>query len=369
MSDGARYYLALNRVEGLGPRRTRRLLARFGSAEGAWRASEPALAQVVGPVLARRLAEARATLDLDRELERLRRLGIDLVTWEDPAYPPLLREIPDPPPLLYVRGRLRPEDRRAVALVGTRRPSRYGRQVAERFAAGLARAGVTVVSGLALGIDGVAHRAALEAGGRTLAVLGCGLDRVYPSEHRALARRLVAEDRGALLSELPLGTPPRRGHFVARNRILSGLAPVTLVVEAGAHSGALITARAALEQGREVFAVPGSIFSPASAGTNRLLAEGAHPALEVEDLLVALGMELAGAREAAPASPPPPPPDLPPEAQALLRALSPDPQPLDEAAYAAGLDPATAARALTLLVLEGLVREEGGGRFARTAPG
>jgi len=208
---------------------------------------------------------------------RLMKLGIRALTLLDDEYPALLKQVADPPPVLFVRGQLKNEDEQSVALVGTRRATSYGQAVAQRLARDLAAAGVTVVSGLAKGVDTQAHRAAVDAGGRTMAVLGNGLDQVYPPENAALARQIVERDAGALVSEFAPGVPPDAVNFPRRNRIISGLSMATVIVEAGARSGALITADFALEQGREVMVVPGNINSPMSFGSNELLKQGATP--------------------------------------------------------------------------------------------
>jgi DNA processing protein len=235
--------------------------------------------------------QQRTTIDPAHELERLGPLKIRVITWKDEAYPPLLRKIEYPPPVLYVCGHLTDDDLRyTLGIVGTRKATTYGRQVTERFAGDLAKGKVTIVSGLALGIDTVAHTTALNAGGRTIAVLACGLDIIYPRDNYALARRIVETGQGVLLSAFPLGVRPEIGNFPARNHIISGLSLGVLVVEAGDRSGALITAASALSQGREVFAVPGSIFSPSAAGVNRLIQDGAHPVTNISDILESLNL-------------------------------------------------------------------------------
>ena len=352
-----RYYIGFNRVQGIGPARLRMLLDAFGDVETAWHASADALRRAG---LDRRslhnLLETRARVDLDQEVRRVERAGARAITWEDPDYPSLLQEIPDPPPLLYVRGTLEPEDAWAVAVVGTRRASVYGKEVTRRLVTELARSGITVVSGLARGIDGVAHRAALEAGGRTIAVLGCGVDRVYPPEHRSLARRIV--EQGALISEYPLGTPPEARNFPPRNRIISGLSLGVLITEAGQGSGALITADYAAEQGRDVFAVPGSILAAGSAGTNRLIQEGAKLVMESADVLRELNLtmvaEQAQAREVLP--------ETETEA-AILAHLGTEPVHVDDLGRMVGLPIAEVTSALTLMELKGMVRQVGGMKY------
>ena len=234
------------------------------------------------------VVSGRAKISPDGEMEKLERAGVSGMNWHDPMYPPRLKEIHDPPPVLYLRGEILPSDERSVAVVGTRKGSAYGKEAARVLAGDLAQSGVTIISGLARGIDAVAHRAALDAGGRTLAVFGNGLDIIYPLEHRTLAYEI--EKAGALLSEYPLGTRPKANHFPMRNRVMSGMSLGTLVVEAGETSGALITVRWALEQDREVFCVPGSIFSPAGQGTNGLIQQGAKLVLNYKDVLDELNL-------------------------------------------------------------------------------
>lgn len=280
-----RDWLRLHLVPGLGPRLTTALLTRFSTPAAIWAASVGALAQVprIGGRLAQQLASALQNVEVEAEWRAAQQQGLTLWPRGLPGYPANLRPLPDAPVILYARGQLLPADERAVAIVGTRRCTPYGKRMTERIAAGLARAGVTVVSGLALGIDGVAHRAALTAGGRTIAVLAGGLARLYPREHTDLAADIV--QAGAVVSEMPVQTEPVANLFPVRNRIISGLARGVIVVEADDKSGALYTAKHALEQGREVFAVPGPADQSSSAGTNRLLREGARLVRSAEDVL------------------------------------------------------------------------------------
>lgn len=346
-----RYYLGFNLVPGVGPARLARLLARCGSLEAAWHADAFDLAGAgLDARASTALLAARAALDLDAELERAARAGVALLTLDDASYPRLLREIPGAPFLIYVRGALAASDDWAVAVVGTRSPSPYGREVTQHIAADLARAKATVVSGLALGVDALAHAAALEAGGRTIAVLGSGVDQPYPWANRRLAERIL--ERGALISDYPLGTPPAAVNFPPRNRLISGLSRGTLVVEAGEKSGALITVNFALEQGREVFAVPGPIFARQSAGTHQLLREGATLVANAEDVLHGLDMTAASARREARSELP----EDPIEA-ALLGLLGYTPQHADELGVLAKLGAPQVAAALAVLELKGLVRQ------------
>ncbi len=277
-------WVLFNRAPGVGVVRFRRLLERFGTLAEAWRAPRGELAPVLGDRRALdAVTELQRRADPERELERVRAAGAAALTWLDPEYPALLKEIHDPPPVLYVKGELLPEDAQAVAMVGTRRATVYGRDVAERIAHDLAAAGMAVISGLAKGIDTHAHRGALAGGGRTVAVLGHGLDTLYPPENRRLADAI--RERGALVSDYPIGTGPMAENFPPRNRIISGLSAGVVVVEADHTSGALITSKYALEQGRDVFAVPGPVTSPASRGCNRLIQDGAKLVTAAEDVL------------------------------------------------------------------------------------
>ena len=259
----SKYWVAFSRIPQLGTVRFRLLEGYFGSLAEAWTASLGILkAAGIDDKTACGIVSHRPGISPDEEMEKLERARVKVINWNDPTYPPRLKEISDPPPILYIRGNLLPEDERSVAVVGTRRATTYGREAAHTLTRDLAWSGVTIVSGLARGIDATAHRAALESEGRTIAVFGSGLDIIYPSEHAKLAREIEAA--GALLSEHPLGARPDARHFPRRNRLISGMTLGTLVVEAGAISGALLTVRQALEQNREVFCVPGSIFSPVS---------------------------------------------------------------------------------------------------------
>ncbi len=360
MSD-RKYWLGFNLAKGVGPARLQRLMTRYASLEAAWWASEHELAAlgfdrraVAG------LLEARATLDLDAELARVEAADIRLIPLNDPAYPRTLREIPDPPPLLYLQGDLAEVDQWAVAVVGTRRVSSYGRQITRQLVEGLVANGVTIVSGLARGTDTIAHQTALETGGRTLAVLGSGLDRLYPPENRRLARRIIDSGQGAVLTEYGLGVAPEARNFPPRNRVISGLSLGALLVEAGERSGALITARFALEQDREVFAVPGNINSPLSAGPNRLIQDGAKAVLTVDDILEELNLAMVSDRVAVQLA-------LPESAEEalLLARLSAQPLHVDDLVRDSGLESAAVSSTLTLMELKGLVQAVGGMRFVR----
>ncbi|MCS7237634.1 MAG: DNA-processing protein DprA [Thermoguttaceae bacterium] len=294
-------YLRLALVEGVGPRTIQFLLARFGTPEAVLRASPTALQRVprIGPVLAERITQAPSETEVRELLALCRQENIAILFPDSPDYPELLRQLPDPPTVLFVKGELLPQDYFAVAIVGTRHATPYGLRQAERLAAGLAAVGFTIVSGLARGIDAAAHRGALLAGGRTLAVLGSGILNVYPPEHKDLAHQIVSQ--GALLSECRPFDPPVGNRFPKRNRIISGLSWGTIVVEAGAKSGALITAQHALNQGREVFAVPGRADDRTAQGCNRLLRDGATMVTCPEDVIEVLRPMIASGRDHFPA--------------------------------------------------------------------
>ena len=279
-------YIALNMIDGVGPVRVRALLERFGTPEAILSAPRGELMRVdgVGEEVARCITSWRESIDLDAELARLEKSGARVVMRDDAEYPKNLREIYDPPLVLYVRGTLRENERMAIGIVGSRRTTLYGQEMSRKLAYQLARLGVTVVSGLARGIDTAAHKGALQAKGRTVAVIGCGIDVVYPPENKKLADEIF-EKGGAVVTEFPFGVKPDRQNFPMRNRIISGWSLGVVVVEANLKSGALITAAQAAEQGRQVFAVPGRADSVLSRGANRLIKDGAKLTEDVEDVL------------------------------------------------------------------------------------
>lgn len=358
--DSLAYWIGFNKVRGIGPARLRALMDAFGSVEAAWTAAPDALRDVgLDRRSIQNLVELRGKLDLAAELSRVQKAGISLLTWDDPRYPTRLKAINDPPPLLYILGDLRPEDDYGVAVVGTRSISNYGREAARSLAGDLASAGITVISGLARGVDAVAHRAALDAGGRSIAVLGSGVDVIYPWENRQLAADLAAN--GAVISEYPLGTQPEANNFPPRNRIVSGLSRGVVVVEAGEVSGALITARFAADQGRDVFAVPGSIFARNSAGVNRLIRDGAIPVTSVNDILEALNLTQVEAHVEAQMLFPTDPTEA-----VLFEQLADDPVHADEISRATGLPIATVTGTLALMELKGLVHSAGGMTYVRS---
>jgi len=348
-----KYWVGFSLISGIGRVRLTQLENYFGSLDNAWRATPAELKQAgLDSGSIRAVTTWQPKISLEVEMEKLDHYGVKVFTWHDEDYPSRLKEIYDYPPLLYVRGSLLPEDEWCLAVVGTRRATVYGRQVTEEIVADLAQSRITIVSGLAKGIDTVAHQSALEAGGRSIAVFACGLDIVYPSENANLARRIMQQ--GALISEYPLGTKPRAENFPRRNRIMSGLSLGVLVVEAGETSGALITAHQALEQNREVFAIPGSILSPASSGTNHLIQEGAKLVHNYTDILeelnltaVAHQMEL---KEVIPASD---------TESLLLKKLSAEPTHIDEVCRSSALPVSTVSSTLAMMELKGLVKQVG----------
>ena len=342
----------------------RNLLERFASPDAILAAPAEALLEVSGVTsrLLRRIKNSKLRDAARSEIERAKRQSVRILLRDDPAFPGILTQLPDPPPLLYMRGDLRDRDDPAVAVVGSRHATCYGLEMARLLAGEIAAAGVTVVSGLARGIDREAHAAALDAGGRTLAFLGSGIDRIYPRECTELAERISCN--GAILSEFPLGTPPLAGNFPVRNRLISGVARGTLVVEAAAFSGSLITARMALEQGREVFAVPGNATTGNALGPNSLIQQGAKLVMRGRDVL-----------EEIPGAPlPPEVPEAEPEGteeeERILRSLSPaDPLTLDELAGRTGMQAGPLLAALLKLEVEDRVRPLPGGRFTRKRRG
>lgn len=357
--DPKAYWIAFNKVPGIGPARLKALLEICGSIEAAWKAS---IQQLQAANLDKRSLEnlllARRELDLEKEWRRVQAANVRVLTWADVDYPQNLAEIDAPPPVIYVRGELVEQDMLAVALVGTRRASSYGREVAHLMATELVQHGVTIVSGLALGIDAIVHQAALDAGGRTLAVLGSGVDQVYPAQNRLLANALMAN--GALISEYPLGTRPEANNFPPRNRIISGLSRSVVIIEAGQRSGALITAAFAAEQGRDVFAVPGSILHPGSVGCNELIREGAIPCLNVNDILDQLNLTRLSEQQAVRETVPPDPL----EGQLLLH-LSHEPRHIDELVRQTAMPSPQVSSLLAMMELKGLVRQVGAMNYVK----
>lgn len=380
-----RYWIGFNRAKGIGPARLNALIQYFGSIEVAWNASpkEWKAAGLDQRTLAS-LKTTRETCNLDAELRAVERLGARVITFVDEEYPPLLRQIYDPPPVLYIKGTLTEADHWAIAVVGTRRATSYGKAMTQEIVAPLVQRGLTIVSGLARGIDAIAHQAALDAGGRTIAVMANGIDQVYPPEHRDLAAAIV--EQGALVTEHPIGEQPEGSHFIPRNRIVSGLCLGTVVVEAGETSGALKTANLALEQGREVFAVPGNALAPTSKGPNALIQAGAKMITSADDILSELNIDSVAPRERAQRRVARPAAekdtshvedsdrgeiaeDIPTsETESLvLRYLSAKPQHVDELAQQSGLSVAQVNTALTMLEVRGLIENVGVMQYIRVS--
>jgi DNA processing protein len=374
--------LRLALIPGVGPKTWRALCERFGSAARVFAASRHELQTVpgVGDILARRIQEAARAAPEKAVLQTCRQYGLSWMLVEDACYPRLLAEIAQPPVVLFYRGQFQTQDDRAIAIVGTRHASAYGMRQADRLARQLVEAGFTIISGLARGIDAAAHRAALAAGGRTIAVLGGGLPEVYPREHQELAEQITRQ--GVLLSEMAPERPPQSGNFPQRNRIISGLSLGVVVVEAGLRSGALITARHAMEQGREVFAVPGPIDSPTSRGCHQLLRDGAKLVESYQDILEEIASLLELVREKSspfcrtaaqtaqqpPAIMDPPPVALSETERRLWQAISCDGSLIDDAIAASGLPTPQALVALTQLELKRFVRRTSGASVIRLRP-
>lgn len=347
------YWVGFSLVKGIGAVRLRGLLEVFGNLENAWNAPLNDLRSVgLSEKILENFQKVRKGVDLETMLFNLEVKGIQAITWEDANYPRRLKQIDQPPPVLYVRGEIRLEDEWAVAIVGTRRVTVYGRQVADELARFLAQNKITVISGLAYGVDGVAHEAALKAGGRTLAVLGSGVDVIYPPEHRRLAEQMITQ--GAIISDYPPGTPPESNNFPPRNRIISGMSLAVVVVEASEKSGALITAAFAADQGRDVFAVPGNINAPQSKGPNILIQNGARPLLKPADVLESLHLEMVQEHQALQRELP-----LEPNEAPLLAALGPEPLHIDEIQALTGLPIQQVSATLALMELKGMVRQVG----------
>jgi DNA processing protein len=370
------WWIGLNSVPGVGSITARRLVEAFGTPRRVFRAAEGKLTSVegVGRELAGRIGAFEVEEAIEREVAACERAGVSVCTLGDEDYPEQLSNLYDPPGVLYIRGTLLASDCLSIAVVGTRRPTAYGRSMTEKLVGGLAEMGFTVVSGLARGIDGLAHQVALEAGGRTLAVLGHGMDRIFPSENRGLAEDVT--QKGALLTEFPFGTPPSRHNFPRRNRIISGLALGTLVVEAAAGSGSLITARCALEQGREVLAVPGPVTAGTSRGAHRLIREGTTLVETVDDVIESLPLHIRGLMERASLASPDAgepevgavlaeaPPRVSAEERALLVLIQEAPSHIDRMIEESGLPPSTVSGLLVQLELRGFVARRQDGLYA-----
>ena len=348
-----KYWIGLAGVPGVGKAKIMALKEHFGSLKVAWKAPASQLAGAgLDQKITANITGYRDSINLDDQLKLLEKYHVTAIPFESPDYPAMLAETHDCPALLYIRGEYRKDDENSVAVVGTRRATAYGRQATEDLVYNLALNKITIVSGLAKGIDTVAHRAAIEAGGRTIAVFACGLDIVYPPDNLKLAREIM--EHGALVSEFPLGTKPKAENFPRRNRILSGLSRGVLVVESGESSGALITVNFALEQNREVFAVPGSIYSPMSKGPNRLIGEGAKLVNNYMDIIEELNLSVVSQQlvmQSVVASDG--------VESIIMKHISEEPLHVDEICRNSGLDVATVISTLAVLELNGLVKQRG----------
>ena len=354
MNTDIKYWVAFNNIPGIGRVRIGQLESYFNSLEPAWNAPAGELKRAgLDSQALRAIEQFRGSIDPDVEMEKLARFKVNVITCKDDKYPARLKEIYDFPPVLYYKGTILPEDEWCLAVVGTRRATIYGKQITQEMVADLARSKITIISGLARGIDTVAHRTALETGGRTIAVLANGLDIIYPAENQGLARDIT--EQGAIVSEYPLGSRPRAENFPRRNRILSGLSMGVLVTEADENSGALITARDAVEQNREVFAVPGSILSPGSRGTNHIIqASEAKLVTKYTDILEELNLMTVSRQiemhELLPAT----------ETETtLMKQLTAEPSHIDEVCQKSGLPAATVSSTLAMLELKGMVKQVG----------
>ena len=363
--DDKLYWLALNMIPGVGPRTYRNLVTRFRDPERVFAASpkELALVEGVGEKMIQAIKTFPAAQMAAEELKKTVDLGASIVTLHDPEYPKNLLQIYDPPPLLYVRGKLDAGNPLTVAMVGSRKGSSYGRAVTRRISKELASEGATVVSGMARGIDTYAHLGALEAGGRTIAVFGCGLDIIYPPENKRLFFDII--DHGAVISEFPLSTPPEGKNFPRRNRIISGVSWGIVIVEATTDSGSLITASHALEQGREVFAVPGNIGMATSQGTNRLIKQGAKLVEEAHDILTEIlpqygGPHYRGMVTMDDLS------TLSDEEDGIFQLLSHTPLHIDEISRLSQMEIRRVSTILLDLELKGIISQLGGKMFVRS---
>jgi len=364
MAEDVFYWLALSLTPGVGSILIKRLLDRFKTPEAVFQAPLDELLGIegFGEKVAREIRKGPAEKVVKRELSLLKGVGGKIITLKDDAYPRRLKEIYDPPALLYARGELQKEDELAISIVGSRKTSPYGRWITERISQDLARHGVTIVSGMARGIDSVSHLGAISGGGRTIAVLGCGVDVIYPSENRSLFSRII--EHGAVLSEFPMGSPPEGGHFPKRNRIISGLSIGVVVVQASAESGSLITASYALEQGREIFAVPGNVGAEGSRGTHQLIKDGAKLVESSEDILEEILPQWRTERETTQKAEGPER-DLSAEEKRLFEFLGESPLHIDALIRESQFDAGKVSSLLLNLELKGLVSQWPGKCFSK----
>jgi DNA processing protein len=354
--------IALNMVSGVGPIRMRRLMEAFGSPQKILGTNSTQLRKVegIGAEVAEAISSWESTIDLGAELALMEKHGARALTQNDPEYPEPLREIHDPPIVLYIIGSILESDKNAVGVVGTRKPSHYATETTKKLSYQLAYAGLTVVSGLARGIDTAAHQAALAAKGRTIAVIGSGLAQIYPPENKELAVKISTS--GAIVSEYPMNRKADRQTFPMRNRIISGMGFGILVIEAGAKSGALISANQAAEQGRSIYAVPGRIDNPGAMGSNRLIQQGARLIMSAQDILEDLGMLFSQEPELRPT---PRPQNLNTSEEAIYEAIGVDEPSYDDIAVKSGLPISEVSSTLLALEMRKLIKQLPGGRFVK----
>ncbi len=359
--------ITLSLIEGVGSAIIQKLLSFFGSAEEALTASYQELSKVMGlsPGICHKIVSQRDEVPLEEQLSLVEKHACQVITIHDSAYPERLRTIFDPPQILYVKGKLPPQSALAISIVGSRGATSYGKMMSERLSGELASKGFVIVSGFARGIDSVAHRGAINAGGNTIAVMGNGLSIIYPPENAKLMEEII--ENGAVISEFPMKTPPLGTNFPRRNRAISGLSLGTLIVEASERSGSLITAKFALEQGREVFAVPGEISSKMSKGTNYLIKQGAALVETVDDILDALSLDLPEMPKVrkVPQAEPPPDIKLGDDEQVIWNLLSQKPTHIDEIARISELPPSKVSSILVMLELKGIIQQLPGKQFVR----
>ncbi len=365
-----KYWIALNMVPGVGAKTYRKLLNIFQSPKRVFSASLSAIKSIPGihEKTARNILNFGFPDHVQQELEDIITHQVQIATWDDLNYPEHLKKIFDPPPVLYVKGNPLKQHELMIAVVGSRRATTYGRTIAEKLSGEFALKGITVVSGMARGIDSAAHVGSLKAGGRTIAVLGCGINVIYPPENKRLYHEIL--EKGTVLSEFPMHAKPDRGNFPARNRIISGMTLGAVIVEAGIRSGALITADMALEQGRDVFAVPGNITSPGSHGTNRLIKQGAALIDHADDVLNALSLEISREiqgmqKEFTFTAPPPPLPALTENEQHIFAFISTQPIHIDEITIRSQLPSGLVSATLMTLEMKNIIRQLSGKMFVR----
>ncbi|MEW6608845.1 MAG: DNA-processing protein DprA [bacterium] len=358
-------WIRLNMIKGIGPMRFATLLKHFGSPQEILSANVSSLSQVkgIGNQIATSIVEQKDKVEINRELEKIEKEGVNILTLNSEEYPKNLKSIYDPPPVLYVKGEMRTQDRLAIAMVGSRAATTYGKTIAYRLAQELVQSGFTIVSGLARGIDVASHRGAIETKGRTIAVLGCGIDIIYPLENKSLFYEIV--NQGAVVSEFPFGTPPEKFNFPQRNRIISGLSLGTVIVEAPIRSGALITADCALEQNREVFAVPGHIESRLSKGTHQLIKQGAKLTESAQDIIEELEL-FTDALKKIPEIKKNNEIKLSKDEEKIYQLLSPaEPQYIDTISSSSQMTASQVAALLIQLEIKGLIKQLIGKRFVR----